>query len=107
MSDTQVKTLTTGSGDTVSDSATVSVCYVGVDGRTGKMFDSAYQRGVAAQFPLQGVVAGFRKAIAGQKVGSNVGVAMTSADGYPEGNPEAGINKGDTLIFAITILDAQ
>jgi len=57
--------------------------------------------------PLGGVVAGFQKAIAGQKVGSTVAVAMTSADGYPDGQPSAGIEKGDTLIFAIKILGAS
>ncbi|HXO57547.1 MAG TPA: peptidylprolyl isomerase, partial [Mycobacterium sp.] len=43
---------------------------------------------------------------AGQKVGSTVGVAMASADGYPDGQPQAGIQKGDSLIFAIKILSA-
>jgi FKBP-type peptidyl-prolyl cis-trans isomerase len=52
-------------------------------------------------------VPGFQKAIAGQKVGSTVGVAMSSADGYPDGQPQAGIQKGDSLIFAIKILSAS
>jgi FKBP-type peptidyl-prolyl cis-trans isomerase len=52
-------------------------------------------------------VPGFQKAIAGQKVGSTVAVAMTSADGYPEGQPAAGIQPGDSLVFAIKILDAS
>jgi peptidylprolyl isomerase len=53
------------------------------------------------------VVPGFQKAIAGQKVGSTVAVAMTSADGYPDGQPSAGIEKGDSLVFAIKILDVS
>ncbi|MGB7362816.1 MAG: FKBP-type peptidyl-prolyl cis-trans isomerase, partial [Rhodococcus sp. (in: high G+C Gram-positive bacteria)] len=51
------------------------------------------------------VVAGFQKAIAGQTVGSTVAVAVTSEDGYPNGQPRAGIEPGDSLIFAISILD--
>ena len=70
------------------------------------MFDSSYERGAPADFPLDGVVAGFQKAIAGQKVGSTVSVAMTSADGYPEGQPSAGIQQGDSLVFAIKIINA-
>jgi peptidylprolyl isomerase len=31
---------------------------------------------------------------------------MASADGYPDGQPAAGIQKGDSLVFAIKILDA-
>ncbi|GAB89393.1 putative peptidyl-prolyl cis-trans isomerase [Gordonia rhizosphera NBRC 16068] len=107
VTETQVHTLQAGDGPVVADSATVSVCYVGVDGRDGSVFDSSYERGTPADFPLNGVVAGFQKAIAGQTVGSTVAVAMTPADGYPEGNPAAGIEKGDTLVFAIKILSAQ
>ncbi len=104
---TEVHTLHAGDGPVVAPTATVSVCYMGVDGRDGRVFDSAYERGSPAQFPLDGVVPGFQKAIAGQKVGSTVGVAMTSADGYPDGEPRAGIQKGDTLVFAIKILSAS
>ncbi|BBX45027.1 hypothetical protein GCM10009641_23810 [Mycobacterium cookii] len=107
MAQTEVHTLRAGDGPVVAPTATVSVCYMGVDGRDGKVFDSSYQRGAAVDFPLDGVVPGFQKAIAGQKVGSTVGVAMSSADGYPDGEPRAGIQKGDSLVFAIKILSAS
>jgi FKBP-type peptidyl-prolyl cis-trans isomerase len=107
VTETQVHTLKAGAGPVVPDTANVSVCYMGVNGRDGSVFDSAYERGEPAQFPLNGVVPGFQKAIAGQKVGSTVAVAMTSADGYPDGQPSAGIQKGDSLVFAIKILDAS
>jgi peptidylprolyl isomerase len=107
VSETQVHTLTPGDGPVVADTATVSVCYMGVNGRDGSVFDSSYQRGEPVDFPLTRVVPGFQKAIAGQKVGSTVAVAMTSADGYPDGQPAAGIQKGDTLVFAIKILGAS
>jgi FKBP-type peptidyl-prolyl cis-trans isomerase len=107
VTETEVHTLHAGDGPVVAPTATVSVCYMGVNGRDGRVFDSAYERGSSTQFPLDGVVPGFQKAIAGQKVGSTVGVAMTSADGYPDGQPQAGIQKGDTLIFAIKILSAS
>lgn len=107
VTETQVRTLQAGSGAVVAPTATVSVCYLGIDGRDGHVFDSSYQRGEPAEFPLDGVVPGFQKAIAGQKVGSTVAVAMTSADGYPQGQPRAAIAPGDTLIFAIKILSAS
>jgi peptidylprolyl isomerase len=71
------------------------------------VFDNSYERAEPVDFPLTGVVKGFQKAIAGQKVGSTVGVAMTSADGYPDGEPRAGIQPGDSLVFAIKILSAS
>ena len=107
VTETQVHTLQAGDGPVVADTATVSVCYMGVNGRDGTVFDSSYERGAPVEFPLDGVVPGFQKAIAGQKVGSTVAVAMISADGYPDGQPSAGIQQGDTLIFAIKILDAS
>ncbi|RDH79418.1 peptidylprolyl isomerase [Mycolicibacterium moriokaense] len=107
VTETQVHTLQAGDGPVVPDAATVSVCYMGVNGRDGTVFDSSYERGAPAQFSLDAVVPGFQKAIAGQKVGSTVGVAMSPADGYPEGQPDAGIQKGDTLVFAIKILDSS
>ncbi|WP_158168807.1 FKBP-type peptidyl-prolyl cis-trans isomerase [Mycolicibacterium smegmatis] len=106
VTETQVKTLQPGEGPVVADNATVLVCYMGVNGRDGTVFDSSYERGAPVDFPLNGVVAGFQKAIAGQTVGSTVAVAMTSEDGYPNGQPAAGIEPGDSLIFAIKILDA-
>ena len=106
VTETQVHTLHAGDGPVVANTATVLVCYEGVNGRDGTVFDSSYRRGAPADFPLNRVVAGFKKAIAGQQVGSTVAVAMTSADGYPDGQPSAGIQPGDTLIFAIKVLDA-
>ncbi|MCW1959493.1 MAG: FKBP-type peptidyl-prolyl cis-trans isomerase [Mycobacterium sp.] len=107
VTETPVQTLTAGSGPVAAPTATVSVCYMGVDGRDGAVFDSSYERGEAVDFPLNRVVPGFQKAIAGQKVGSTVAVAMTSTDGYPNGEPRAGIEPGDSLIFAIKILGAS
>lgn len=107
VNETQVHTLQPGTGPVVTDTATVSVCYMGVNGRDGSVFDSSYEGGAPVSFPLEGVIPGFQKAIAGQKVGSTVAVAMTSADGYPDGQPGAGIRPGDSLIFAIKILNAS
>jgi FKBP-type peptidyl-prolyl cis-trans isomerase len=107
VTETQVHTLVAGDGPVVADTATVFVCYMGVNGRDGTVFDSTYEQGAPIDFSLDGVVPGFQKAIAGQKVGSTVAVAMIPADGYPEGQPSAGIQPGDTLIFAIKILEAS
>ena len=80
---------------------------MGVDGRDGRVFDSSYDRGTPVEFELSAVVPGFQKAIAGQKVGSTVAVAMAPADGYPDGQPRAGIEPGDSLVFVIKILEAS
>ena len=84
---TQVHTLHTGDGPVVSPIAKVSVCYMGVNGRDGSVFDSSYERGAPVDFPFTGVVTGFQKAIAGQKVGSTVAVAMSPRTATPKVSP--------------------
>lgn len=104
---TQVKTLVQGTGDRISENSSVSVCYEGVNGRTGEVFDSAYQKGTPAEFSPSGVVEGFKKALVGQKVGSTVAVAMPSAEGYPQGGADGAIAAGDTILFGLKILELK
>jgi FKBP-type peptidyl-prolyl cis-trans isomerase len=108
VAETEVVVRAKGDGQPVPDDATVSVQYAGYNGRTGKSFDSSWERGgEPASFSLDGVIAGFSKAIAGQPVGSQVVVAMTPDDGYGPagGNESAGIKAEDPLVFVIDILE--
>lgn len=106
---TVVEVLEEGTGDVVSNEATVQVNYHGVNGRDGEMFDSSFKTGgQPVTFPLGRVIAGFKNGIAGQKIGSKILVAIPPADGYgPQGAPRAGIQGTDTLVFYIDILDAK
>lgn len=106
ISSTQVKVLKEGGAQIVGENATVTVDYVGVNGTTGEEFESSFE-GEPAEFPLQYVVAGFKKAIAGQAVGSRVLVGMTPEDGYPDGNQDGSIPAGTSLIFVIDIHSAS
>ncbi|MFT3900390.1 MAG: FKBP-type peptidyl-prolyl cis-trans isomerase [Gordonia sp. (in: high G+C Gram-positive bacteria)] len=107
VADTTPHTLAEGTGDKIKLEDTVSVCYHGVNGADGSVFDSAYQRGEPTDFPLNGVVPGFQKAIVGQKKGAKVAVAVSPADGYPNGTPDGSIKPGQTLIFVLQIKDVQ
>jgi peptidylprolyl isomerase len=52
------------------------------------------------------VVPGFKKALVGQTVGSQVVAVIPPADGYgSDGNSQAGIKGTDTLVFVIDILN--
>lgn len=104
---TEVKVLKEGTGAVVGQNATVSVKYYGVNGRDGKNFDGNYGEKNPTIFPLTGVIPGFQKGLAGQKVGSIVLIGVASADGYSEGNPNVGIEAGDTLLFLCQIVDAS
>ena len=70
----------------------------------GTQFDSSYDRGQAASFPLNGVVPGFGEGLT--KIGEGGKVfAIPSALGYGD-NPRAGgpIGPGDTLIFECELI---
>jgi len=101
----QNKVVHAGSGALVLPGSVVRLNYVGVNGRTGEVFDSSFERGQPASFSLTGVVPGFAKGLTGQHVGSQVLMAMPSADGYgTSGQSGAGIQDGDSLIFFADIL---
>lgn len=103
--ETEVKTLSKGDGKQVKETDQVKVNYRGINGRTGKEFDSSWTTGQPATFALNEVVPGFTKAIAGQTLGSRVLVAIPPKDGYgAQGSPQAGIQGNDTLIFVIDII---
>lgn len=108
ISSTQTKVLRDSSNaQVVSANSTVTVNYVGVNGRTGAVFDSSFKRGKEATFSMGGVIPGFKNGLTGQKVGSRVLIGMTGADGYAQGNPQAGIQAGDSLVFAVDIISAS
>lgn len=101
--ETKVADLKQGAGETVQPGDTVTVQYKGVLWRNGKMFDSSWSRGAPASFQTTGVVAGFKKALEGQKVGSQVIAIVPPADGYgAKGSGE--ITATDTMVFVIDIL---
>ncbi|WP_226653709.1 FKBP-type peptidyl-prolyl cis-trans isomerase [Leifsonia sp. LS1] len=100
---TELEVLKQGDGETVQPGDTVTVQYKGVIWRTGEMFDSSWSRGAPTSFATTGVVVGFKKALEGQKVGSQVLVVIPPADGY--GDAGNGDIKGtDTIVFVVDIL---
>lgn len=105
---TQTKVLKEGtSGQKVGSDATVTINYVGVNGTSGEIFDSSFESGQPASFPLTGVIAGFKKGLEGQQVGSRVLIGMPSEDGYPQGSSDGSIAPGDSLVFVVDILSAS
>lgn len=104
---TRTKVLKPGTGATVGAGAVVEVLYSGVNGADGVEFDENFTAGKTAAFSLDQVVPGFKKGLEGQKVGSRVLIGMPAADGYAQGNPQAGIQVGDNLLFVVDIVSAS
>ena len=106
---TRTKVLHASNGPVISEGQGVQVNYYGVNGRTGKKFDESFSSGQPVAFSLAQVVPGFSKGLVGQHKGSRVLIAMPGQDGYDPmgGNPQAGIEVGDTLIFVVDLVDVQ
>jgi len=106
ISKTQTKVISEGDGPAIKEGSSVTVNYVGINGRTGKTFDNSFERGEPATFNLAQVVPGFGKGLTGQKQGSRVLIGITGADGYDAsgGNPQIDVQVGDTLLFVVDIV---
>lgn len=105
--ETRAEVITEGGDQLLNENSTATLNYVGYNATTGEIFDSSWERGTPATFPLQGVVPGFQKGLDGQAVGSRVLIAMPSEDGYAQGNAGAGIEVGDTIVFLVDIISAN
>lgn len=102
-----VQPLIEGDGAVVESGQTISVHYTGVQWDTGEVFDSSWEKGTPASFPIGtgGVIPGWDKGLVNQRVGSQVLLVIPPADGYPDGS--GSIPPGATLVFVVDILDAH
>ncbi|MCO5972223.1 FKBP-type peptidyl-prolyl cis-trans isomerase [Actinoallomurus soli] len=103
----QVKTLIQGNGPVVQKGQTLIAQYHGVLWRNGKVFDSSWQRGAPASFPIGvgQVIPGWDKGLVGQKAGSRVLLVVPPKEGYgSKGSPQGGIKGTDTLVFVVDVL---
>lgn len=106
---TRTRVIEAGKGPKAPADGYVTVHYHGVNGRTGEVFDESFSEGVAAAFPLDGVITGFKTGLTDQNAGSRVLIAMPGTDAYDAagGRSDSGIEVGDTLIFVVDILDVS
>ncbi|PPG57955.1 peptidylprolyl isomerase [Rathayibacter sp. AY2B7] len=103
--DLQLAVLKKGSGATVADGDQLIVQYQGVVWGTGEVFDQSWGKPAPAAFGTGDVIEGFKEAVVGQTVGSQVLVTIPPSKGYgDQGNQNAGISGTDTLVFVVDIL---
>ncbi|WP_292813075.1 FKBP-type peptidyl-prolyl cis-trans isomerase [Microbacterium sp.] len=103
--DVQLEVLKQGDGAIVEAGDNVLVQYTGVAWSDGSVFDSSWERGAPASFSTSGVVDGFRQALEGQAVGSQVVVVIPPEFGY--GASEGHELQDETLVFVVDILATQ
>jgi len=102
-----VKPLITGKGPKLAAGQTIQANYVGVTYKDGKQFDSSWDRGQPAEFPV-GVgqlIKGWDQGLVGVPVGSRVQLDIPAELAYGE-NASGGRPAGD-LRFVVDVLAAQ
>ncbi|AWB83625.1 FKBP-type peptidyl-prolyl cis-trans isomerase [Corynebacterium liangguodongii] len=104
--DLVIEDLIVGDGAEAIEGGFVKVHYLGVDYGTGEEFDSSWDRGEAAEFPLAGLIQGWQEGIPGMKVGGRRKLTIPPEKAY---GPAGGGHplSGRTLVFVIDLLDAN
>jgi len=99
----QYKILQTGNGPRPKASDTVKCHY---EGRltNGQVFDSSIQRGEPAEFPVNGVIAGWVEALQLMPVGSKWQLYIPSELAYGSHGAGRSIGPNETLIFDVELL---
>ncbi len=92
-----------GTGREAKSSDTVSVHYTGTL-ESGAKFDSSYDRGAPAEFPLRNVIKGWQEGIAGMKVGGKRKLIIPPHLGYGEGGSPPKIPGNSILHFDVELL---
>lgn len=99
--------LKVGTGATVGPNDTVTVNYIGVSCSTGKIFDSSYNGGQPATFPLSGVIKGWTAGIPNMKVGGQRLLGIPPAQGYGAKGSPPDIRGDETLWFVVEMIDTK
>lgn len=102
----QYKVITQGSGTKPTLDDVVTVDY---EGRLldGKIFDSSYERGTPATFPLKGVIKGWQEALQLMPTGSTWEIYIPSKLAYGEQGAQGVIGPNETLIFKVHLIKVQ
>jgi FKBP-type peptidyl-prolyl cis-trans isomerase FklB len=102
----QYKSLVAGNGEKPKASDTVEVHYKGtlID---GTVFDSSYDRGEPATFPVTGVIAGWVEALQLMHVGDKFELAIPSDLAYGANGSGPSIGPDATLVFVVELLSIE
>jgi FKBP-type peptidyl-prolyl cis-trans isomerase FklB len=100
----QYEILTEGDGSKPSSASTVRTHYHGtlID---GTVFDSSYERGEPAEFPVNGVIAGWTEALQMMGVGSKWRLFLPHELAYGERGAGGDIRPYAALVFDVELLD--
>ncbi len=100
----QYEVINEGSGDIPKLTSKVKTHYHGtlID---GTVFDSSYDRGQPAEFPVNGVIAGWTEALQLMPVGSKWKLTIPYELAYGENGAGGSIGPCETLVFDIELIE--
>lgn len=99
--------LKVGTGATAALGKQIEVNYVGIACSTGKQFDSSWDKGQTATFPLQegGLIPGWIEGIPGMKEKGRRLLVIPADKAYGASPPEgSGIGPNEALVFVIDLI---
>ncbi|WP_404340083.1 FKBP-type peptidyl-prolyl cis-trans isomerase [Pseudoalteromonas mariniglutinosa] len=100
----QYEILSAGDGEKPSADATVRTHYHGTL-INGTVFDSSYERGQPAEFPISGVIKGWTEALQMMATGSKWRLYVPHELAYGERGAGAAIAPFSTLVFDVELLE--
>jgi FKBP-type peptidyl-prolyl cis-trans isomerase FklB len=100
----QYEILTAGTGALPTAASTVRTHYHGTL-LDGSVFDSSYNRGEPAEFPVNGVIKGWTEALQMMPVGSKWRLHVPADLAYGEQGAGGAIGPHSTLMFDVELLD--
>lgn len=94
-----------GTGAAVQSTDNVTVNYVGIGAVSRQQFDSSWDAGQTASFPLNGVILGWQQGLVGMKVGGRRLLVIPGPLAYGTNAPAgSGIGSNETLIFVVDLV---
>lgn len=95
-----------GEGRAAEGTDTVNAHYVGIGWTSGEQFDSSWDRGESLKFPLNRVIAGWRRGIPGMRPGGRRVLVIPGELAYGNSPPPgSGIGRNETLVFVVDLID--
>lgn len=105
--ETEVAVLKKGDGAVVAPGDTVMAHYAGVRWSDGSVFDASWSTGAPTALTTTDLIPGYREALEGGTVGSQVLVVIPPGEAYGEGTINEIDLVGETLVFVVDILDTM
>src|SRR5687768_13168362 len=101
--------LEVGTGEEAVAGRTVEVHYVGVSWRTGREFDSSWDRGKTFKFALgKGqVIPGWDQGVAGMRVGGRRRITIPPDLAYGKRGAGGVIGPDETLVFVVDLIGVR